>query len=348
MIDKVHSPVDAEGHAEVGFLPPDALDPVTSSVPKAARGDPAEADKLNLGFDAIKWGLVDKARAIFESMKPSAARANGLNFLDRLDIGEALLARVTERNADTAIHEEASGERRLRGILVAPWAEGSSRALIVFGGNADKIFPIAKPLFKDPSHLFVIRDPSRCFGMCELPRLGPDYDTNLALLRRMLQELGAHEVYCIGFSSGGFPALKYGLDLQGSGVLAFSCPTSLDIADDPGSDLSKYPQLALLYRKARHRATSMAVEYTASLRRPRVLLVFGKDHPRDTFCANLMAGVPGIRLKALGGFQGHGSFAESVSRGAFTGFLDQLFELKPFVRRLRPNRSRAREASSSK
>lgn len=334
---KLELQVDHDGRLSSETPQGGAPAPLAGATRRAARTNPLDRERLSLAFDALRSGLVDKAREVFGSVQPCAARASGLAFLDRVEAGEALLTEATRPAGDLVVSPEPPGARRLTGVLIAPLtATKTARALVVFGGNADRAFPIPRPLLKSHFHLVVIRDPSRCFGMCQIPRLGLDYDTNLALVQRILQQMGASEIYCIGFSSGGFPALRFGLDLQAQGVLAFSSPTSLDIADDPGSDLSKYPQLALLYRKARHRATSMAVAYTRSPRRPRVLLVYGKEHTRDAFCAGLMAHVPGVRLRPLPGFSGHTSFSESLSRGAFSGFLRDLFDMAPMSAKPQP------------
>ena len=288
------------------------------------------AEKLNAAYDAIRAGLPAQARALFSSEPRGARRNRGLAFVRRVEAGEALIARICDPEVEAFVPEGDAKERRLTGILVAPRHRATTRAVILFGGNGDRHFPvIPKALLTDRSHLILIKDPSRCFTMCGVPRLGPNYDTNLARLRRILRRLGADEVYCIGFSSGGFSALKFGLDLGARGVLAFGTPTTLDINDDPGSDLKKYPQLTAIYRKARHLATSMATAYKTQLPHPAVTLVYGENHARDTFCASLMRGIPGVALDPLSAYGGHSTYTEAMLRGRIPALLTRLFESKP-------------------
>ena len=293
--------------------------------------------KLILSMELMAYGLVDKSRQLLQSIFSGAERDRRLDFLDRVEAGEKVLSKViaaeaAETGTSPLIHPQIDprGGRRLTGVLIAPQQQPVKQAVLIFGGNADRNFPISPPILEiTNAHVIMIKDPSRCFGLCDIPRLGKDFEANIARMKRILKELGVEKLYSLGFSSGGFAAMKFALALEAEGVLCFSSPTSLDIEDEPGSSISKYPQLALLYRKARHLGTSMVREYNAKSPHPGVILVFGAEHARDKYFAEHMAPVAGVELEPLSGHQLHATFIEAVSRGMFASLFARMLAKKP-------------------
>ena len=295
--------------------------------------------KLIVAMELLAYGLADKARELCATipMGFEHERNRRIDFLDRVEEGEKLLAKIAGSEAPggkdqppVAVEPDPRGGRRLTGVLIAPQRRPVRKAVLVFGGNADRNFPISPPILDIAAcHVIVLKDPSRCFGLCDIPRLGRDFDGSVARLRLILRELGAEQVYALGFSSGGFAAMKFALALGADGALCFSTPTTLDIEDEPGKTISDYPQLSALYRKARHLGTNMAREYGAASPHPGLILVHGEEHARDKRFAGYMSGVAGTSLVPLPGHAQHASFMEAVARGMFPTLLDRMLALKP-------------------
>ncbi len=292
-----------------------------------------------LAMELLAYGLVDKARSVIAGLPPALEqrRVRALRFLERIEAGEVLLAKVAaeqaqagETGAGVAPARDPRAGRRLTGIVIVPQPHPTTRAVLVFGGNASRDLPISQPVADiADSHVVLIKDPSRCFGLADIPRLGDDFVQSLARLRRILAALGTRELYAIGFSAGGFAGMKFALALGGRGVLAFSSPTSLDLADEPGKTIEDYPQLIPLHGKAPHLVTSMRREYLAANPHPGVILVYGEGHPRDRKFAEHMRGVPGVALVPLAGHDQHASYAEAASRGLFPELYRRLLALTP-------------------
>jgi hypothetical protein len=291
--------------------------------------EPNTAWSRKLGFAhlLLTSGLIDQLPGYVAEL-PEKYRSYYKTLLDRLEAGEALLEQVTGR---AAANVEPGLGRIAHGIMIAPAVKPARRALIFFGGmgDGDMVLPRQATDLED-CHLLTIKDQANCFALCDIPRLGATYEDNLALIKAILAKLGADAVFCFGSSAGGFPALKFGLDLGARGVLAFSTPTSLDLDDEPGSDFKTYPLLVRLYRRARRLGRSMATAYQARVVHPRVLLVYGEGHERDAYFANHMAGVPGVELLPLAGFKEHTTYLEVTKRGMLPEMLGELLAMEAY------------------
>jgi hypothetical protein len=321
MSENLTGVAEAESHAGLDTAPlPGSLQQVLD----AATDRKAELERrLRAVHELLTFGYIDKAREVLDSLPPSKRRDGKLALLEQIETGERLLKHVFPE-IETEVQEPLG--RKLSGIMVLPCPEPTPFALIFFGGNGERNFTLPHQLINRKGiHLIFLKDSVRCFSLCEIARLGPDFDTNLSRLKLILAELEATSVFCLGTSAGAFPALKFGLELDALGVLAFSGTASLQIEDDPGATMAKYPQLRALYKKARHLGTSMVTEYKQRAAYPSVTMVFGELNKRDAFFASYMEGMPGVKLFPVEGFPDHGSFTETLSRGVFPDLLDELF-----------------------
>ncbi len=211
--------------------------------------------------------------------------------------------------------------------LMAAW-QGATRLLITFGGNTGYLM-LPPPVVTAPNtHVLAFRDPQRCFGVCGLPVFGNDYQECLDSLRFLIEELGVTEVYCSGVSAGGFPALRFGLDLGAHGVLAFSTPTTLDLSDDPDAPLSRYPQLAALYRRRHNVPLDLARAYAAAPTRPRAILLFSPSNQRDTWLAERMGHIEGVTLERVSPEADHRVFFWLNTTKGIQPYFDQMFALR--------------------
>jgi pimeloyl-ACP methyl ester carboxylesterase len=201
--------------------------------------------------------------------------------------------------------------------------------LVCFNGN---IATIRQPeaLQEYPNlHVIAVRDPDRRFCLTGIKGLGDTIEAVSENLLRIAHALGGEEIFCFGASAGGYPALRYSLELKARGALLFSPPTTLNLDDDPGAPMSKYPQLARLYTKARELAIDLVPLYRAMSPRPAVLLLYSPEHKRDSWLAKRMAGSPGAELIPLEDCSGHTTLSHVIITGRMTEFLDRLLALQP-------------------
>ena len=77
------------------------------------------------------------------------------------------------------------------------------------------------------AHIVYIRDHKKRFYVMGVSSLGHDYATSIAALRRIIDQLGARSVHCMGESAGVYGALQMGLDLGAQSVLCLAGPTEL-------------------------------------------------------------------------------------------------------------------------
>jgi pimeloyl-ACP methyl ester carboxylesterase len=208
---------------------------------------------------------------------------------------------------------------------------GARSALITFGGNAGGLLIPAAIRELPQTHVIAVTDRSRCFGMCGLDQFGDTYEACLDSFRALLAELGVTVVHFVGVSAGGYAALRFGLDLGGSGVLGLGIPTTLNLADDPGKTLKDYPALTAIYRKRRGMAVDLARLYSKTLPRPRVLLVYSPKHQRDAWQAKRMREVRGVELDEVQGEAGHRLLRWLDDTGGLSPYLERLRSMRPLT-----------------
>jgi hypothetical protein len=174
-----------------------------------------------------------------------------------------------------------------------------------------------------PVNLIYLRDPKRLCGAAGFPSLGGCSQTSIEALKRKIADLGASRIVTYGTSSGGFPALYYGLALGAHSVLALAPTTNLsvefqtsigpvsDFVATVRSEFPKYgPDLRLLYRDAS--------------RPPRALLAYGADNARDSAQVENMAGLTTIELIPVEGVTDHNLVIPLIASGNFPGLLARL------------------------
>ncbi len=271
----------------------------------------------------LSYGFLELARSVVAGHGGREVFPRAAAFIDRVDAGERVLA--------AAGLEPHGGDPRepLAGVLVAPCLSGSDRVIVVFAGLAGEKFALRDDLLDAPDvHLVYLRDYGPKFLLCDIPRLGGSYEACRDALADIVHELGASRVFCLGFSAGGYASLKFGFDLRAEGVLNFSGPTTLSLADVPGATLQKFPQIRHLSLNAPHLLADMASVYRVSPARPRVRLVFGDAHKRDRMLASRMDGIDGVELMPLEAFDGHRTFPEAIRRGVFSSHLSDLLSFR--------------------
>ena len=196
---------------------------------------------------------------------------------------------------------------------------------LVFSGN-NAIFALpAQLLSQHDTHLVLIHDRRRCFALAGIPGLGADYGACLASLRRIIDSLKPERVLVLGISAGGAGAIKFSCDLPVQRLLCFSIPTTLRLEDAEGATLADHPQLARLYRHDRSLGIDLAAYYAACTNAPPATLVYSAGHPRDSWLALRMAGLPGVTLAPTEGYTGHTTYRWLLLQSRMGSYLDQLY-----------------------
>lgn len=279
--------------------------------------------------DLISYGLIDRAKSLLQQFPADAPAPFLATLSNRIEAGERLLRKVLP--AVVTRHDERLG-RQLEGIMILPSKAPTASALLVFGGHAawDFTFADAVLTLRD-RHIIFIKDHSRRFSLCALPRLGPDLKTNLHQLTLLLAALKVDSLFCLGESAGGFPALKFGLELKAKGVLVTGSPISLNVDEEEGADLDKYPVLRPLYQTDRSLASNVADEYAKRGTYPRFIMVYGDANERDARFAQLAVGLPGAKLLPLANETGHATLPLRAVHRLLPEFLNELFSLQPYT-----------------
>jgi pimeloyl-ACP methyl ester carboxylesterase len=246
----------------------------------------------------------------------------------REQAGNDILRRLGLDSPPVIIVQKHGGTRAIRPVLLPQ--PGARRVTLVFSGNS-RILTFPEPLLTENStHVMLLKDTSRRFGLAGIPGLGGDYSETVANFHRIFAELGVDEVFCIGLSAGGSACMKYGCDLRAQGILGFSVPTTLNLDDDPGASLKDYPQLALLYRHNRALGIDLGAYYAGTSPRPRLMLVYSSGHKRDSWLALRMQGIGGVDLIEAEGYMGHLTYRHACDSGMLPALIDRLFTLRYF------------------
>jgi len=258
---------------------------------------------------------------------PAEAVRFDARFADRVSRGNALLSRLFGSRPGGVVLP--AGDAWLRApLLVAP-CEGASSILVTFGGNGGELMlPSAVTRLAD-THVIALRDPTRCFALRGVPGLGESYAECLGSLQRLIAALGGLDVFCYGNSAGGYPALRYGLDLRARAVMGYGAPTTLDLADDPGAPPSRYPQLAALYRRLPDFPLDLSRLYISTVPRPRVVLYYSPSDSRDAWLAGRMAQIDGVELNVVAEEAGHRVFTWLQRANEVPAQLRRLMTLQP-------------------
>ncbi len=138
-------------------------------------------------------------------------------------------------------------------------------------------------------------------------------------LRQAIGSMNAERVVCIGNSSGGYGALRYGLELGADRVFSFSGAVNMT----PEFNVHLNRKTSALRLAADFPDTNLDLRelYLAAARRPRTELYFGDNAWDDRIHNEHMAGVPGVTLHPVPDYAGHGALPELIRRGEFDPIL---------------------------
>ena len=167
-----------------------------------------------------------------------------------------------------------------------------------------------------------LRDAGRWLHLRGAEELGGWYQETVQALRGVVEQAGGGPVTTIGMSSGGYPALRYGLDLGADATLCFSPPTNLTPAFLAGDRRGR-----LVARRLQTNLPPEMLEVRPALavrdRVHPVELVYGADMPEDRMHAEHLRGVPGVTLHPLEGLAEHESLHALIRGGGALAFFER-------------------------
>jgi len=188
------------------------------------------------------------------------------------------------------------------GDILMERAPGSRALVIVFGGLATMFGGAAEDLGflvqeKKVNALF-LSDPKRLFLLDGLISVG-GYPETIAWIKELAETWTAPNIYCLGFSAGGYAALRYGVDLGARRILTFAGATmltpTLSQVDKRGTALlnrilTRKPDMCLNMRDYLMRLGANA---------PEIINYYGAKMPEDTYHARNLEGLPTVELRQV-------------------------------------------------
>lgn len=209
--------------------------------------------------------------------------------------------------------------------------ERSKRVLLVFTGNDNQMW-ISINLFHQvlrrlPWNIVYLRNPAKRVGYgYGLRQFGSGFRETVLGMKQLIRTLGGGKVFCIGNSSGAYASVRYGLELNASGVLALA-PTTLNPRDEAPAE--KRGNSAADIIAAGSFFTDIRKAYQRHDKVPSVTLVYGAQHESDSAAANHAGQLPGVSLEPIDGFAGHDVVAELIIRNELMDTIKALSELRP-------------------
>lgn len=161
------------------------------------------------------------------------------------------------------------------------------------------------------SHVIYLRDRQKVGYTGGIAALGPDMATTIEGLTRIVSDIGARHVVCLGHSVGATGALRYATGLGAERVLALSPITG-------GHEYAKkaaphLPPDGLVWWRD-------LVPFYRDGGGVRTHIVYGEKHEGDREQCVRMAGLPGVTVEALSSWESHHVMGELIR----TGRLEQL------------------------
>ncbi len=287
-------PAGTEPDGLAGAATPDAPDELPGEAPaidadglgEANGGAPApdpEPQKLSRGEQAPEIdGLPGDTLAGLREAEPTSPTLTVPQLLQHGELAacRTALRHGVESDLSPLVAALSAGETVLRGlglhpaeggvsVMLAP-EEGARKLLVIFGQDGGAFFlPDCSP--DQRVHTLYLRDDTHCLAMLGVDGLGADYDSCLLAILRVARALGAGDLYCLGGGAACYSALRYGLDLGASGVLAAGSLVHLRRGvQAPG--LRPGMQARRLMRLAQELGADLTEAYATAATRPGLVL----------------------------------------------------------------------------
>lgn len=186
---------------------------------------------------------------------------------------------------------------------VTGWREPASRQAVLFFGSIGPMMGATRARVPSPVTVRRINglsfaDPRRQLTLGGIPTLGETYASTLAGLRRLLEAWDVTETYAVGLSAGGYPALRYGIDLGVRRILLMS----------PGLRAPEGSESPLAVRLTRELG-DMAMDARSLIEergaQTPIIVAYGADNPQDRWQVAHLAGLANVDMRPVTGSASH-------------------------------------------
>ncbi len=203
---------------------------------------------------------------------------------------------------------------------------GADIAVVVFCGADDGIgMPLAmlhRWLTQWPVSVIYLRDLKKLSYLGGIEGLGQEIGSAVAGLRTCIETLGARRIICYGASSGGYGALRYGLELGAETVI---CMAGLvNMRPEFNADLAYLDIARRLHEVFPGQELDVRQLYLRAAQRPKAWLVYGEQNSADRIHAEHMAAAPGAITVQVRGYRSHNPAAHLIRIGAFRAALRRM------------------------
>ncbi|WP_319567154.1 tetratricopeptide repeat protein [Cohaesibacter marisflavi] len=181
------------------------------------------------------------------------------------------------------------------------------------------------------SHIHVPAQEGLNWGLSGINGFSNSFDESIALLRPIIDQLGAKRLIVVGFSGYGLTAIQYGIALEADIVVGFSAITNFEVPTVAKLYTGRRPT-ALAHRLAKTIDPSLLDAKQALARAqkpPDVKLFYGADKERDLQFAQLLAKLDCVTIEALPGCRVHHSVLHQMQKGKLQATLERAMKIHP-------------------
>lgn len=210
------------------------------------------------------------------------------------------------------------------GDILIERAAGSRSLLLAFGGLSTMFGGVAEDMGflvnRTCINAMFVSDPQRLFMLGGFASVG-DYAATIEWLKALRQAWSLESFYCLGLSGGGYPALRYGLDLGARRILTFAAPTQIT----PGITAIDKRATALAHRVLT-RKPEMCVNLRDEIAKrgaaaPEIINYYGAEMAEDAYHARNIEGLPTVTSRGVEGLDSHAVIRWLKDSGRFPDIL---------------------------
>ena len=286
----------------------------------------ALSERTGLEFDPSLFVELGSPREVARLLEPKTIAPG---WLDVAQYAQSARANMSILNAWRTVlrhlpatHAGAFNDDAQKDVQIVPAPEGEAPAILVFCGHGQR-FAIPLNLVhrwvgRLGAHVIYLRDFSKLYYLAGVTSFGPDYAASIDALNRLIRDLGARSVHCMGNSAGVFGALQMGLDLGAESVLCLAGMTSVTPSKiQEAREKSKRKRVAI--DPAMLDASS---RFASASAHPRVRIIYGNDNEEDRREAERLAGLDGVELLPLTNWRHHLVIDALIESGEFEANLN--------------------------
>lgn len=171
-----------------------------------------------------------------------------------------------------------------------------------------------------------LKDFNRLLYLRGVRSLGSDYQTTVAALRGILDRLRVQELYVFGHSSGGFAAIRYGVELRACRIVCFSTATRISAELVPQFRRSR----RITTKRYLASATSDMCDLKPFLQNKRhaseIRLYYADGDEFDRAEALHLEGLEGVSLHQVAGVSKHNIVLPMAACGIFRDVIASVFD----------------------